>query len=218
MATLPQSGQTAGRAPRHGASLFWGLALIIAGLAILTLTLGIVPNPGGAVYGAAFVIAGAVLLASYPALHTHWWTLLVGPVLLGLGGVILLPGGGGGAIFLAGIGAGFALVALTNLRRWWAIIPAGTLFTLAVVSLTGSAMQGRLSGAVLFIGVGATFGVLALIRVHGKTMTWPLFPAAACVLLGAVIATSGPWSAIVWPVLLVAAGLFLLIRASAKRT
>jgi hypothetical protein len=218
MASLPQQGQTTGTNPRRGASLFWGLALVVAGLAILTVTVGLVRNPGGAVYGTAFLVAGAAILASYPILHTHWWTLLAGPTLLGLGAVIVLPGGGSGAIFLAGIGAGFALVAVTSLRRWWAIIPAGTLLTLSVVSLIGGAMEGRLSGAVLFLGIGATFGVLALIRVHGKTMRWPLFPAAACALLAALIATSGPLAAIVWPAVLVAAGVFLLIRASTKRT
>lgn len=202
--------------PASGA-VFWGMVLIAAGLFFLAVTFGFVPNPTGAVVGVAFVMIGLVLLAAHVALHVHWWTLIAGPTLVGLGAVILLPGGGNGSLFLGGIGLGFLLVAVTNRAMWWAVIPAGTMLTLALVALLSNAIGGFASGAVLFFGLAATFGVLALIKVNGTVMRWPLFPALGCLLMGLVIVTSGPASRVFWPAVLIVLGLFLLIRATAKR-
>ena len=197
--------------------MFWGLVLIGSGLVFLALTTGLVPGPGTAVIGAAFAIAGLAFVAAYLTLHLHWWTLIVGPALLALGGVILLPGGGGGALFLGGIGVGFALVALGSSERWWAIIPAGSLLTLALVSVLSSWIGGLLSGAVLFAGLAVTFGVVALVRVHGNAMRWALYPAMGCLLMALLIAGGEPGSRFIWPVLIVALGVFLLIRAATRR-
>ena len=199
------------------APIFWGLVLIGAGLVFLALTLGWVPNPTGGAVGVAFAVAGFALLVAYVALHAHWWTLIAGPALLGIGAVILLPGGGSGAIFLGGIGLGFALIAMTNVERWWAVIPAGTMLTLAVITVAGPVIGGLQSGALLFFGLAATFGILAVIRVHGRTMRWPLYPAVGCLVFGALVATSGPLSAYFWPVLLVAAGVVLLAQGWIRR-
>jgi hypothetical protein len=198
-------------------TVFWALVLIAAGLALLAETTGLIPSPSDGVVGAAFAVGGLVILTSHPVFHTHWWTLIAGPTILALGGVILLPGGWSGAIFLGGIGLGFVLVAWTDARRWWAIIPAGTLLTLASITLFSSAIGGRLSGVALFLGLAATFGVLAIIpRRHGR-MRWPIYPAIGCLLFGLVITAGTSAAGVLWPLALVAAGVFLLIRASTTR-
>ena len=200
------------------ARIFWGLVLIAAGLVALGLTTGFIQSPGGTIVGAACVVAGIALVGAYVGLHMHWWTLIAGPALLGIGAVILLPAGGDGAIFLGGIGAGFGLVALTSGERWWAIIPAGSLLTLALIALLSGVIGGLLSGALLFLGLGLTFAVVAALKVREKPITWALFPAVACVFVALLIATSGSAGEVVWPLALVAAGVVLLVRATTKRT
>ncbi len=217
MATVPQPTQTTNRPSRLNAPIFWGFVLVVLGVVFLALSLGILPNPSGAAVGAAFVVAGAAVLAAYLVLHAHWWTLIVGPALLGLGGAILLPGTGGGAIFLGAMGVGFALVALTDADRWWAVIPAGSLLTLALVALSTPVIGGLMGGALLFLGLAATFAVLGLIRRHGQVMKWPVYPALSCLLLAILVAATGQISAIVWPIVLVAAGVFFLARGLVKR-
>lgn len=200
------------------ARIFWGLVLIAAGVVALGLTTGFIQSPGGTVVGAACVVAGIALVGAYVGLHMHWWTLIAGPALLGVGAVILLPAGGDGAIFLGAIGAGFGLVALTSAERWWAILPAGSLLTLALIALLSGVIGGLMSGALLFLGLGLTFAVVAALKVRGKPMTWALFPSAACVVVALLIATSGSAGEVVWPLALVAAGVVLLVRATMKRT
>lgn len=218
MATLiTQPGQPAGGRRESRAPIFWGVVLVGAGVLFLAMTLGVLPNPTAGGVGVVFAVLGFALLASYLALHAHWWTLITGSTLLGLGAVILLPQGADGWIFLASVGLGFALVALTKVERWWAVIPAGTLLTLALVAGIGPAIGGVLAGTLLFFGLAATFGILALLRVRGRPMRWPLIVAAACFIFGVLIATTGPISDVVWPLTLVAAGVVLLIGGLTRR-
>jgi MYXO-CTERM domain-containing protein len=202
---------------QSNATIFWAVCLIVAGLVILTQTTGLLPSPSGGVVGTALALGGLAVLASYLVFREHWWTLIAGPTVLALGSVILLPGDWGGAIFLGGIALGFALVAVTDVRRWWAVIPSGTLLTLAAISQLSGVIGGLMSGVVLFFGLAATFGVLALIRVEQGRMRWPLYPALGCLLFGMLIAVGSPAAGVVWPLALVALGAFFLIRATRSR-
>jgi hypothetical protein len=202
---------------RSGSRIFWGLILIAAGAVWLAQALGLIPTPSGPVVGAAFAIAGLAVLASFVFFRTHWWTLIAGPTLFALGAVILLPGDLGGAIFLGGIGLGFTAVALTGVQRWWAVIPAGTMLTLTLIVLLNHVFSGAQSGAVLFAGLAATFGVLLIIPVHGREMRWPVFPAIGCLLFALMIAASGAGGELIWPLVLIAAGAVLLIWTWRRR-
>jgi len=199
-----------------GASVLWGLLLIASGVILLAQTLGLIPALSGSFAGVMFAVAGLAVLASYLAFRAHWWTLIVGTTLLAVGAVILLPSGWGGPIFLGGIGLGFLMAALTDAGRWWAVIPAGTLLTLAVIASLSSVIGGSLSGVILFLGLAATFGVVAVIPVRGHRMRWPVYPAIGCTLFGILIATTSVASGALFPLALVALGLFLLVRASTR--
>lgn len=76
---------------------------------------------------------------------------------------------------------------------------------------------GLLSGVVLFFGLGATFGVLAVVPVQERRLRWPLYPAISCLVFGLLIAAGSPPARVLWPLALVALGAFFLIRASASR-
>ena len=58
-----------------------------------------------------------------------------------------------------------------------------------------------------------TFGVLGMIHVNGQKMSWPWIPAAVLAVLGGIIAASeGGFSSILWAILIILAGLFLVAR------
>lgn len=129
--------------------------------------------------------------------------------LAGLALVTLLPGRATGALFLAFLGLAFAVVWRADRRRWWAIIPAGTLGSLAATAAM-SRLPGNVTGFVFLGGLAATFYLLTRLRVEPQA--WAIYPAVA---LGAVAALalfggSGSW---LFPLLLLAAGVVLLARS-----
>ena len=92
----------------------------------------------------------------------------------GLALAALLPGRTGGALFLALIGLAFAVVWRADRRRWWAIIPAGTMASLAAVAGLGD-LLGRADGFVFLGGLALTF--YALTRLPVQPQAWAIWPA-----------------------------------------
>src|SRR5690606_40392598 len=101
-----------------------------------------------------------------------------------------------------------ALVWHDDKRRWWAMIPAGTFASLAAVTFFEPIIGGS-AGWLFLAGLAATF--YALTRFEVDPQPWAIYPAVA---LGVVallsFTTSGGW---VLPLLLIAAGIYLLMRA-----
>ena len=124
-----------------------------------------------------------------------------------------------------GLALGFWASALVAQDNWWAVIPAGVLTVLGV--LTG--LRERLSAAIwlaaLFIGVGLVFLLLYLVRLRQHDSRWAAIPAGALVLFGVVTLAgtlgNNSLAARWWPTLLLAAGLglavILLLRPAAGR-
>ncbi len=203
---------------------FWrrglfGILLIVGGLVLLAQQVFHIDF--GAMFGVAlFGLGGAAFLAVLAGNpRGNWWAAIPGVVLLDLAALILMgelapafAESFGGPIFLAGIGLAFLVVLALTPTSWWAVIPAGALFTLAVVAALGDT-NGFLSGAVFFFGLGLTFAVLAMLPA-GRAMRWPWIPAGILMVLGALVAI-GASSVIsyAWPVALILAGLFLFWQA-----
>lgn len=183
-----------------------GLVLVIIGALALTADLGIFQGWHNIVGMAIFAVLGGFALGHY--LRRRRIGSLIGAfVLFGLAAATV-GGAAAGFYFLGLIGAGFAAVYYVDRSRWWAIIPAGTLFSLAVIAGLDSWAPGYDAGWILFAGLAATFGVLY--RLPGDPKPWAVFPAVASVVL-AVLALSfgGTWLV---PLLLVAIGVYLLLR------
>lgn len=160
--------------------------------------------------GGIFLAAGAGFIWYYQQNHGQWWPLIPGFALLGLGTLILfepiLGGNLGGGIFLASMGLGFVAVYFVRSSNWWALIPGGTLLTLGVVA--GSGAQDNAGGVLFFLGLAITFGVVFLVG-----QRWAVFPALACLALTLVTATAlQGLAAYIFPLALLAAGLYLLMR------
>lgn len=198
------------RNPMDKGSL-WGILLIGVGALFLLQTTGILHFAWNVIVSLGFIFGGLLFLGTFLRDRRQWWALfpavgmgLVG-VTIGLGG--LFPNLHlGGALFLGGIGAAFAAVFASNRGQWWAIIPAGTLLTLATVSL----LEGLLPfsfGWLFFAGLSATFGF-----VYWETrQQWALIPSLA---LGgiATLTLVGSFLKFAFPLVLVAVGLYLLRR------
>jgi hypothetical protein len=120
----------------------------------------------------------------------------------------------GGALFLASIGLSFWAVYMNNRQHWWAILPGGTLLTLALIAASSTTLAATTVGACFFGGLALTFVVLALQPGEsGHTQRWALYPGGGLGLLAITTLTSSTeLFAILWPIALIIAGLFLVIR------
>jgi hypothetical protein len=195
-----------------------GAFLVGGGLLLLLQNLGFLGG-GELLWAALFALVGLAFFAVYFR-DRRWWALIPGCALLGLAAPTALSVAGdrwaefGGAVFLAMLGAAFATVYLDNRPvRWWALIPAGTLLTLAVVASLDLVDAAEAGGGVFFLGLALTFFAVALLPHGDKRRDWALYPAIACLGLGAiVVAASTSTFTIVAAVGLIGTGLYLLYR------
>jgi hypothetical protein len=123
----------------------------------------------------------------------------------------------GGALFLGGVGVGFAAVYLRDQHRWWALIPAGVLMTLSVqAGLTEGGRAEPLQGALFFAGLALTFALVAVLPGGPGHRGWAWIPAA--VLAGLAVLSALEATALLgvsnyaWPLTLIVAGGVLLWR------
>ena len=196
---------------RINPSILLGAVLILGGVLALLQTMGVLSNVGDLFWGAAFLIAGAVFLYAYAT--GSWWGAIPGFTLAGIGVLILLPSSlefFGGAVFLGGVAVAFWAVYLgSRQERWWALIPAGVLTTLAVITVAPRFMGEEASGGLFFIGLALTFLLVALLA----NMRWAYWPAAALGVLGLLISLSAAsFANYIWAVALILGGAFLIFR------
>ncbi len=212
--------------------IFWriilGAFLLVIGVVTLLQTLNVVNFEGGfwpIFFAILFLVAGLAFLWGLFQNRTNWWAAIPGMTLLSIGLLIIInevvPAFAplGGSLVLGGIGLSFWLVYLMAPQNWWAIIPGGTMVTLAVVAGVGST-SGADGGGILFLGLAVTFGLLALLPVGGRKMAWPWIPAAVCLVLGILISVSSAGGAanFIWPVALILLGIFFLTRNLFKKS
>jgi len=189
--------------------------LILIGIGVLGLfgTLGWLGGLGG--LPGLVLFGAAAYFAHLQGRQTgsRFWRLAVFP-LAGLAIASIAPEPLGGFAFLGSIGLAFALVYREDANQWWAVIPAGTLFALAVTALIdGTTRNAGAGGAVFLFGLAATFFVLTRLPRHPQG--WAIFPAAVLAVLAVVaLTTSGGW---IVPVLLIAAGAWMLLRPDSAR-
>ncbi len=198
------------------------ILLIAGGVLFLLQNLGVVRQGGDLFWTLAFTAAGGVFLYVFGLNRNQWWALIPALTFLGIAGTIFLgwalpaPASElGGAFFLAALGAAFWVIYLASTDRWWAIIPGGTLVTLALVAGLGTFIgSGFDGGAILFLGLAATFALLYYLPKPAGKLPWALIPAVVFLLLGAALSLAAvSVMRFAWPVVLIGLGLFLVYRA-----
>jgi hypothetical protein len=201
---------------RFDPRIVFGLLLLIGGSLALLQTMGYLRNMSDIILGGMFIAVGLIFLAL--VMGGHWWGVFPGFVMLAIGGLLFLPkqlNELGGAIFLGGIALAFWVSFVTDRQeRWWALIPAGVLTTLAGVTIVSDRFGGFGSGGFFFLGLAITFLLVAVLA----GMRWAYWPAAA---LGgmSVLLTASQFELInyIWAAVLIAAGGFLLFRYFSRR-
>jgi hypothetical protein len=99
-------------------------------------------------------------------------------------------------------------------QHWWAIIPFGVLFTLASMVALDELFPGLETPGVFFLGLSATFALVAVLPNTQGELRWAWIPAAILLVMGVVfMAAAGEMLAYIWPAALILAGLFLIYRA-----
>lgn len=204
--------------------VLWGSFLILAGLLFLLQNVFNLPL-GGLFWAALLALGGLLFLSVYLNNRQHWWALIPGFTLLGVAATVfvnnffpLLDDISGGLFVLGGIGLAFAAVYLSDRRNWWAIIPAGVMLTLAIISVLDQLFIGFDSGGILFLGLALTFVLVALLpNPHGQ-MSWAWYPAVVLAVIGLIIAAASQnLLRYFWPLILILGGLILIFRTFIAR-
>jgi hypothetical protein len=209
---------------RDSGATVLGVLLILGGLFFLLMNFGILPELGALMIALLFAAGGAAFLLVFLTNSERWWALFPGFTLLGIASIIalstLFPQFNGpwlGALFLGGLSVAFWIVYLTHPENWWAVIPGGVLMTLAFVAGLADTM-GAASGGIFFIGLGLTFGLVYVLPTPSGRMTWAIWPAGACLLMGILLSfmLTGLLN-IAFPLALIVAGVFVLVRYLHRR-
>lgn len=187
-----------------------GLVLVILGGLALLSSLGFFRGISHLVGALLLAFLGGLALRHYQRRH-RVGALVAAFALFGLAAAAV-AGALSGFFFLALLGAGFAALYAGDRERWWAIIPAGTLLTLAVVAALSEIAPRFASGSVLFLGLAATF--LVLYRLPHDPKRWAIYPAVASLALAVLgLSAHGTW---LLPLALVGAGAYLLYRRNGE--
>jgi hypothetical protein len=200
--------------------ILWGSLLVAGGIALLLENMDI-SHIGGSIWGIVLGIAGLLFLSVYFENRVNWWSLIPGVSLFSFGLAAILGFISpsvyelvGGSLVLGGIGLSFFLVYLVNRENWWAIIPAGVLATLAVVSIIDAGNYDVDTGGIFFVGVGLTFILVAILPTPFGRMMWAFIPALIMLVMGTLISSQRQDIMLyVWPVLIILVGGYLVFRA-----
>jgi hypothetical protein len=202
-----------------GSRYLWGSILILIGLIFLVQNI-FGYQVGSLIWAVILGLAAAGFFYVYWGDRIHWWALIPGFTLLGVTIAILLdaflPSLGGnisGAIALGGIGLGFFAVYLINRSNWWAIIPAGVMITLMLITGLDAYLDGMAVGGLFMIGLGLTFALVAYTPTPEGSLRWALIPAGILIIIGLVIiAAAEALFGFIIPLILILIGLVIIIR------
>lgn len=156
-----------------------------------------------------------------------WWAAIPAGALLGAAAspVMQLDLAGVGrwseAAFLVALSTGFWAVYLQNHRRWWAVIPGGTILTLAVGSGVTEAVGGPGTGATILFGLAVTFVLVAVLPAGGSRHWWAGIVAVALAVVALVVLLQSTELLVVlnyvWPLGVIGGGSYLLWGAWRRR-
>jgi hypothetical protein len=102
------------------------------------------------------------------------------------------------------------VIYIMHRRQWWALIPAGALISLAAVTGWFGTTSTALGGGFFLVGLGLTFAIIQFLPTYRPQSNWPGIVGAALLVLGAASIGTGTYLGnLIWPIALIALGLFL---------
>jgi len=187
-------------------------------LALVTLS---VDSVGGEWIGAMFLLLfGLAFLAVYFNNRTRTWALLVAYIFGVLSIAPMLASFGDeaayfGSVFLLAIALPFYVLYFRTAENWWAIIPAGVMTVLSVITTAAiagfinDASSGGYVNAFLMAGLAATFAVVWLR--HNKD--WAKIVAIVLALVAVASVFFVSYYELFWPIAIILGGVYLLYTA-----
>ena len=201
-------------------STYWGIFITLGGIVLLVQNLFKIPI-GGIFWGAAFLLAGAAFIKLAYEYNRPWWPFIPGVTLLGMAVSaflnVFVPKSEfiQAAVTLGGIGAGFVMVYLREKSNWWAVIPAGVLFTIMSISVLEATTLGIRTEPLFLLGIGLTFLVIAWLP--GHRLSWAYIPAIALMAISSLVGfLSEPNNNLIWALILILTGVVLIFRSFRK--
>ena len=204
-----------------------GILLITVGILSLLSSLGIFVGGLDLFWALLFGAGGALFLYVFLSDRENWWAIIPGFVLISIGVLIALErfaprgiGDWGGVLVSSGIGFAFWAIYFVKREHWWAIIPGSVMLTIAIVVGLTSPLEnaGIDTGGVFLLGLGLTFGLLALLPSPQGRMKWALIPAAVLLVIGLLITTAAAELVqFIGPAALILVGLYLIFRMFRSR-
>lgn len=149
-----------------------------------------------------------------------WWmaipaaALLAGAASTGLARIPVLEQPCIDAGMLAALSVGFWVVAATHEHRWWAIVAAGALTTLAIVSIVANTSGPIAAEAAALAGAAVTFSLVAATP-GGAQRRWAVLPAIVFASGAVGVAFTEQWlvvTALAWPFIALAVGTAITLR------
>ncbi len=205
---------------RFDMRIVFGIVLIAAGGLFLLENLGIFHGGLNLLWIAILGGAGITSLYVYANNRNNWWALIPGSTLLAITLNIALDmvaprlsNALGGGIVLGGIGLSFWLIFITNRNFWWAVIPAGVLSSIAMVSVLGGIFPSWQTDGLFLIGLGLTFILLAVLPGYENRLKWGFIPGGILTLIGVLTMPmlDGIFN-ILWPLALIGAGGYVIYK------
>jgi hypothetical protein len=190
------------------------------------LTTLLVDTTSGEWIGSMFLfLIGLSFLIVYLTNRTRTWALLVAYIMGVLSLAPAMASFGGdtaayfGAVILFAIALPFFIVYFRSADNWWAIIPAGVLTTVSVI--TGAAIaglirnetQGGYVNVFLMGGLAVTFAVIWLR--HAKPWAKVVTIVLAALSVASIFFAS--YTELFWPLAIILAGAYLLYTAMRPR-
>jgi len=100
-----------------------------------------------------------------------------------------------------------------NKKFWWAIIPAGVMASLAATILVDGLTRFD-GGGVFLMGIALTFALLTILPGLEGNRQWPLIPAGILFVVSLfALFEDFNLSTLVWAVILIVLGVFLVVRS-----
>ncbi|MBN2555016.1 MAG: hypothetical protein JXA97_03670 [Anaerolineales bacterium] len=203
--------------------IFLGILLIAAGGLFMLQNLGVIPEAAAWFWSIAFVVGGLGFLYFLYHDRSHWWPVIPGFSLIGIGATIGLSELGfdsvAGALILAMIGLSFWVVYAMDRSNWWAIIPGGILASLALMILIEPWLPSEAPVGVMFLGFAATFIAVRYLPNTEADMRWAFIPALVLGIMGmAFLVAAVSLMEYVFPAAIIVAGVFLIVRALGARS
>ena len=204
----------------------WSLFLALAGFFLLMRNLGALGPVGDMAVSLMLAVLGLAFLVWFLFDRRRWWRVLPGFTVLGAAALSFLESqeiptaGWGSAIVIFGVALGFWAVLLAQRDNWWAVIPAGTLTVIGVLTGLKADLSQPMWQAALFAGLGLVFALLYLVREEQNDMRWGSVPSAALFLIAVITVVDSlslgkvltEW----WPLALVLVAVAVLIIGIAR--